>query len=546
MDFDDAGQRDRVRRFWQAPAIADRAGPEGGRSVRARSPTAGSRRCGSWRPIRRSACRAPTRCARALDALPVRRRLRLAGRPTPRATPTSCCRRSAWGEKDGTVTNSERRISRQRASCRRRARRGPTGGCWPRSRAAWASARRSLIDPPADIFREHAALSGFENDGARAISTSRRSRRSTTPPSTRWSRCNGRCRARPGGAPRACSPTAASHPRPPRALRRRRAAGAGATRRRRLPAGAQHRPRARPVAHHDAHRRRRRRLARPSRPSRSSALHPARRGAAASPTAPSRAHRQRLGQHACSSVAIRSGQRPARLFVPMHWSDASGFERARIDALVIRRSDPISGQPELKAHAGPHRAGRRWRSAALRYRAIRLDVAGGDYWVARHARAGGWRFGWPAGRPRATGAQRAARDVRRRRRACECQSTSARGIYRAAAFDGSSLLGCLFIGPPAQRRHGDWLEGAARAGRPATPMRGAVLAGRPSSGLAGADRSICACFGVGDRRIRPRDRAPGCRPPRRSAQRCAPAPIAAPACPRSARCWPGIATPMTV
>ncbi|VTM11021.1 Nitrate reductase [Raoultella terrigena] len=34
----------------------------------------------------------------------------------------------AWGEKNGTVTNSERRISASAAFCRRRARRGPTGG----------------------------------------------------------------------------------------------------------------------------------------------------------------------------------------------------------------------------------------------------------------------------------------------------------------------------------------------------------------------------------------------------------------------------------
>ncbi len=37
----------------------------------------------------------------------------------------------AWGEKNGTVTNSERRISRQRAFCRRRGRRKPTGGSFP-------------------------------------------------------------------------------------------------------------------------------------------------------------------------------------------------------------------------------------------------------------------------------------------------------------------------------------------------------------------------------------------------------------------------------
>jgi assimilatory nitrate reductase catalytic subunit len=36
---------------------------------------------------------------------------------------------AAWGEKDGTVTNSERRISRQRAFLRLPDAPGPTGGC---------------------------------------------------------------------------------------------------------------------------------------------------------------------------------------------------------------------------------------------------------------------------------------------------------------------------------------------------------------------------------------------------------------------------------
>src|SRR5579864_6752743 len=71
----------------------------------------------------------------------------------------------AWGEKDGTVTNSERRISRQRRF------REPPG----EARADWwmlaEVARRLGWGPafayrrPADIFREHAALSAFENGG---------------------------------------------------------------------------------------------------------------------------------------------------------------------------------------------------------------------------------------------------------------------------------------------------------------------------------------------------------------------------------------------
>ena len=78
----------------------------------------------------------------------------------------------AWGEKDGTVTNSERRISRQRPFL-------PPPG---EARADWwivcqVAERMGFGDAfayrrPADIFREHAALSGFENDGSRVFDIS--------------------------------------------------------------------------------------------------------------------------------------------------------------------------------------------------------------------------------------------------------------------------------------------------------------------------------------------------------------------------------------
>ena len=76
---------------------------------------------------------------------------------------------AAWGEKDGTVTNSERRISRQRAFL------PPPGESKPDWWMVTQVARRMGFAPAfpyrtaADIFREHAALSSFENGGRRAF-----------------------------------------------------------------------------------------------------------------------------------------------------------------------------------------------------------------------------------------------------------------------------------------------------------------------------------------------------------------------------------------
>ena len=73
----------------------------------------------------------------------------------------------AWGEKDGTVTNSERGISRQRSFLR--APGEARQDWWILSQVARRLGHGDAFawHGVADIFREHAALSAFENDGAR-------------------------------------------------------------------------------------------------------------------------------------------------------------------------------------------------------------------------------------------------------------------------------------------------------------------------------------------------------------------------------------------
>jgi assimilatory nitrate reductase catalytic subunit len=74
---------------------------------------------------------------------------------------------AGWGEKDGTVTNSERLIGRQRALF-------PLAGeakpdWWIVTQVARAMGWREAFayDRPADIYREHARLSAYQNDGRR-------------------------------------------------------------------------------------------------------------------------------------------------------------------------------------------------------------------------------------------------------------------------------------------------------------------------------------------------------------------------------------------
>jgi assimilatory nitrate reductase catalytic subunit len=163
MGFDDPADVDRVRRFWRAPRIAQRPGLKAvdlfeavsagsikavwilGTNPAASLPRAGGVRAGlaSCPFVVVSDCWETDTTRLAHIVLPA----------------------AGWGEKDGTVTNSERRISRQRAF------RSPPGEarsdwwmlCEVARRMGWHEA--FAYRGPADIFREHAALSAFENEG---------------------------------------------------------------------------------------------------------------------------------------------------------------------------------------------------------------------------------------------------------------------------------------------------------------------------------------------------------------------------------------------
>jgi len=74
---------------------------------------------------------------------------------------------TGWGEKDGTVTNSERRVSRQRPFLDAPGEARPDWWIVTQvgRRMGWKTA--FAFDNPADIYREHARLSTYQNDGAR-------------------------------------------------------------------------------------------------------------------------------------------------------------------------------------------------------------------------------------------------------------------------------------------------------------------------------------------------------------------------------------------
>ncbi|MGO8920210.1 MAG: molybdopterin-dependent oxidoreductase [Stellaceae bacterium] len=167
MGFADPAALDRVRRFWNAPNLATQPGLK---AVELFDAVRDGRIKALWIMGTNPAATMP-RAQRVREALAACPFLVVADCwPTDTTALAQVVLPAAgWGEKDGTVTNSERRISRQRAF--RAAPGEAQPDWWMLAQVAqgmgWGDA--FAYRAPAEIFREHAALSAFENDGGRAF-----------------------------------------------------------------------------------------------------------------------------------------------------------------------------------------------------------------------------------------------------------------------------------------------------------------------------------------------------------------------------------------
>ena len=158
---------DRVRRFWKAPRIATH---EGLKAVQMFEAIGRGEIKALWVMGTNPAVSLPDAdVARAalkkLELFVISENVR--SNDTVNAGAHVLLPAQAWGEKSGTVTNSERRISRQRAFL------APPGEAKPDWWIVGEVAKRlgfgAAFDfnSAADVFREHAGLSAFENNGGR-------------------------------------------------------------------------------------------------------------------------------------------------------------------------------------------------------------------------------------------------------------------------------------------------------------------------------------------------------------------------------------------
>jgi assimilatory nitrate reductase catalytic subunit len=485
MRFTDA-DIDRVRRFWDAPRLA--TGP-GLKAVDLFEAVLDGRVKALWILGTNPAASMPRagRVRQALAACP----FVVVSDCWPTDT-TSCADvilpAAGWGEKDGTVTNSERCISRQRPF------RAPPGAAKPDWWALAETARRMGwgrafgYRKPADIFREHAGLSAFENGGGRIFYLGALAELSDEAydrlQPVQWPvRPDA-----PGGTRRVTDlktrlvPTAYRPPAQeadaawPLILNtgRVRDQWHTMTRTGRVPRLMTHQRE--PLL--DLH----------AADARLLGLAPGDLARVESP-------------HGATVLPVRlsSDQRAGEIFAPMHWTD--GFSSSGpVDRLVGAAADPVSGQPELKAT--PVRLTRVaifWHALLLR-QTEGIPAEGTCYW-ARIPVAGGHAFGLAGWEPlpggRGTDAWIAELLALPPEAELVIYADPARGAFRYAGFVGDRLVACLFLARrPVDLPARDAL--AAMLGAEISPAaRLALLAGKTGAPIGEAGSTVCACFGVG-------------------------------------------------
>lgn len=481
LDLESPAHRAAVQDFWRSPTIAARPGLKAVDMFRA---AAAGRIKALWILATNPAASLPEAdtVAAALQACPFVVVSDMTARTDTAAHADVLLPATGWGEKSGTVTNSERRISRQRPFL-------PVPGEARPDWRALAGVGKRLGWPdafawsgPAAIFREHAALSaraaalGSDFDIG-ALAALDAAAYEAMPPvqwpvggPARFFADGGfftpdrRARMLPIPAPGSAPGSA---PRDAGALRlntgRIRDQWHTMTRTGRAPRLSQH-------------------IAEPF-----AEIHPT--DAAARGIAPAELVAvTAAGRRAILRALVTDRVAPGMVFAPMHWTGETASE-ARIGALIPGLTDPHSGQPALKAGAVElARYPAAWHGFAVSRARPEPDAA---YW-ARARIDRGWRVeladaaepdDWEAWARAAFAAPQAEvvawTDPRRARR-------------RMALVEGGIVVAALFTAPePVELARGHLVAAFGEANA------AALLAGRPGAAMPDKGAIVCACFDVG-------------------------------------------------
>lgn len=201
-------------------------------------------------------------------------------------------------------------------------------------------------------------------------------------------------------------------------------------------------------------------------------------------------------------VKFTDKQKRGSLFIPIHWSGHFSGQ-ATVGSLIPSIVDPISGQPESKhsiANIEPCRF--EWHSFVLTStpEKIKLDYA--DYWV-RARNKGLWRFEIAGNQQPEEWAERAHNLLGVGVEGDNWVEfyDSANNTYRAAQFKGTRLINCIFIGPNEALPQRDWIITLFQKESLSKNERASLLSGKPPADQEDIGRIVCACMNIGEKTI---------------------------------------------
>jgi assimilatory nitrate reductase catalytic subunit len=493
MAIENAADRDRVQRFWGSPTIASKPGLKAVDMFRA---VADGRIKALW-----------IMATNPVVSMPDADIVEAAIRNCPFVIVSDIVRNTdttrhahvllpslGWGEKDGTVTNSERRISRQRPFL---AAPGEAKGDWWQLAEVGRRMGFSGFDfrSPGEIFAEHAALSAFENNRSRdfdigacagidvptykGLEPFQWPRPADSEPyTTRFFADGGfyhpdrRARFIAVKAP----VTDRTNNRFPLTLNTGRVRDHWHTM-----------TRTGKSARLSGH------LAEPF-----AELHPHDAAELGIPRAGLIELQTNHGKVVVRAL-VTARQARGNIFVPMHWNDQFAA-RARIDALIPALTDPLSGQPASKnvaVAARPYSASHYGFAVSV----TKPSNPAADYWALAKAE-GGWRTefafkepvaDWTSWCRQTFGIAGATEPLG--------YADGQTGDIRLAFFEADRLMAALFVGrdPVAVARN--WAVGQLTAIHADMRKRFAIVAGRPGADMPDPGATVCSCFGIGVNRI---------------------------------------------
>lgn len=494
MHIENAEDRDRVQRFWGSPTIADKPGLKAVDMFKA---VADGRIKALWIMATNPVVSMPDASAveAALKACPF-----VVVSDIMQTTDTTrhadvLLPSLGWGEKDGTVTNSERQISRQRGYLPAPGK--ATADWWQLSRVGQ---RMGFTDAfayanPANIFAEHAALSAFENDGTRdfdigafAMLTSATYADllpfnwpqpvSGATQTTRFFangkffHADGKARFTTTALPQTSRSSAAY----PLTLNTGRIRDQWHTM-----------TRTGKSARLSAH------MAEPF-----AEIHPRDAMEAGIETADLVKVESPLGEIIVRAL-VTERQTPGNVFIPMHWNDQFAAN-ARVDKLVPPLTDVFSGQPASKNTAVKMQRfdAKSYGFAVSRQTPDKLDCT---YWAVAKAQ-GGWRLelgfdetpdDWTLWARKVFGIAPHIEPV---------GYADRKGAQvRLAFFEGNTLLAAIFIADTPVSVARSWAVSQLSASHDDIRARFGLVAGRPGGHGADPGATVCSCFGVGINQI---------------------------------------------